>query len=337
MNTHLETPGGGIVIFKGMRDQTAESIKSLEGYDYAWVEEAQSLSQRSLDLLRPTIRKEGSQLWFSWNPTDEQDPVDAFFRADSRPPGSIAVRVSYNDNPHFPDVLRRDLEWDKVHSPEKYAHVWGGGYRQMSEASVFRNWRINDVLAEPAPDTTFYLGGDWGFATDPTAAVRLYVPQPRKLVIDREVYEVGCEIEDTPSLFDSLLCDGLCPPQPNRAKCTRPTHGWAQRWPLIADSARPETISYMKGHKYPKIEASVKGPNSVEEGVSFLQSYEIEVDPRCVNVINELTYYRYKVDPHTGKVLPIIVDANNHTLDAARYAIEPLRRRKRAAAKVGLL
>lgn len=323
MNTHIETPGGGIIIFKGMRDQTAESIKSLEGYDVAWVEEAQSLSQTSLELLRPTIRKDASQLWFSWNPTDVTDPVDALFRDGAPPPGTVAVQVSYLDNPLFPEVLRRDLEWDKARSPEKYAHVWGGGYRKMSEAAVFRNWKVNDQLGEPEANTSFYLGGDWGFSTDPTAGVRLYVPGERRLVIDREVYEVGCEIEDTPSLFDSLLCDGLCPQE--RAKCQRPTHGWARRWPLIADNARPETISYMQRHGYPKLEASHKGQNSVEEGIVFMQSYDIEVHPRCLNVINELTYYSYKVDAHTGKVLPILVDANNHTIDASRYALEPLR------------
>jgi phage terminase large subunit len=323
MTTHIETPGDGIIIFKGMRDQTAESIKSLEGYDYAWVEEAQSLSQTSLDLLRPTIRKEGSQLWFSWNPTDVQDPVDVLFRSGDPPPGAVAVQVSYLDNPYFPEVLRRDLEWDKARSPDKFEHVWGGGYRKISEATVFRNWQINDALGEPPEGTTFYLGGDWGFSTDPTAGLRLYVPQPRKLVIDREVYQVGCEIEDTPSLFDSLLCDGLCPLE--RDKCERPTHRWARQWPLIADSARPETISYLKRHGYPKIEASHKGPNSVEEGIVFMQGYDIEVHPRCVNVINELTYYRYKVDKHTGKVLPVLVDEGNHTIDASRYALEPLR------------
>lgn len=323
MTTHIETPGDGIIIFKGMREQTAESIKSLEGYDFAWVEEAQSLSQTSLDLLRPTIRKDGSQLWFSWNPTDVTDPVDVLFRSGDPPPGTVSVQVSYRDNPYFPQVLRRDLEWDLARSPDKYKHVWDGGYRQMSEATVFRNWRVNDRLGDPPHDSTFYLGGDWGFSVDPTAAVRIYVPSERKLVIDREVYEVGCEIEDTPSLFDSLLCEGLCPQE--RDKCERPTHRWARQWPMIADSARPETISYVKRHGYPKLEPSKKGPNSVEEGVIFLQGYDIEVHPRCTNVINELTYYSYKVDKHTGKVLPELVDGNNHTIDASRYALEPLR------------
>ena len=95
----IKTPHGGLIIFQGMQNHTADSIKSLEGYDIAWVEEAQTLSQRSLDLLRPTIRKPGSELWFSWNPNLEGDPVDKLLRGDNPPPGSIVVQANYKDNP----------------------------------------------------------------------------------------------------------------------------------------------------------------------------------------------------------------------------------------------
>ena len=104
LHTHIETPGGGIITFQGMQNHTAESVKSLEGYDGAWVEEAQSLSQRSLDLLRPTIRKEGSEIWFSWNPRNATDPVDVLLRGKHTPPDAIVRRVNYVDNPWFPVV-----------------------------------------------------------------------------------------------------------------------------------------------------------------------------------------------------------------------------------------
>lgn len=74
------TPGGGIILFYGMQDHTAESVKSLEGFDWAWWEEAQTASSRSFEMLRPTIRAPGSKIWCSWNPRSEADPVDAFFR-----------------------------------------------------------------------------------------------------------------------------------------------------------------------------------------------------------------------------------------------------------------
>ncbi len=121
-----------------MQNHTAESIKSLEGYDIAWVEEAQALSIRSLDLLRPTIRKPGSELWFSWNPTRADDPVDALFRAGTPPPGSLLAPVKYSDNPHFPEVLRVEMEWDRARDPDKHQHVWLGGYQTFSETRVFR-------------------------------------------------------------------------------------------------------------------------------------------------------------------------------------------------------
>lgn len=120
--------GTGKIIFAGMQNHTADSIKSLEGYDRAWVEEAQSLSQRSLDLLRPTIRKPGSELWFTWNPTHPNDPIDVLLRTGKRPPDSIVVEVNWQDNPWFPGVLRKEKDFDRANDPEKYAHVWEGAY-----------------------------------------------------------------------------------------------------------------------------------------------------------------------------------------------------------------
>jgi phage terminase large subunit len=107
LNTHIETPGGGIIIFQGMQAHTAESIKSLEGYHRAWVEEAQNFSARSLKLLRPTIREKDSEIWFSWNPAKVTDPVDNFLRP-TPPPDAIVVKANYQDNPFFPDVLRKE-------------------------------------------------------------------------------------------------------------------------------------------------------------------------------------------------------------------------------------
>jgi phage terminase large subunit len=105
-DAQIKSTHGGLIMFQGMQNHTAESIKSLEGFDIAWVEEAQSLSQRSLDLLRPTIRKPGSELWFSWNPRESTDPVDALLRGDEPPPGAVVVEANYMDNPWLPDELR---------------------------------------------------------------------------------------------------------------------------------------------------------------------------------------------------------------------------------------
>lgn len=302
----IRSKHGGIIIFDGLANHTAESIKSLEGFDEAWVEEAQSLSQRSLDILRPTIRKPGSTLIFTWNPRYETDPIDALLRGNKPPPDSIIVEANYTDNPFFPDVLRNEMLYDRERDPEKYAHVWLGKYLQNAQARVFKNWRIEEC--EPPPGVVFRMGADFGFSIDPSCLVRCWI-EGRNLYIDYEAYQLGCEIDRLPDLFMSV-------PE-------------AERWPLVADSSRPETISYLRNHGFPKILAAVKGARSVEEGVEFLKSYNMIVHPRCKHLIDELTLYSYKVDPLTDRVLPVLADKDNHCLDALRYACEGVRRAKK--------
>jgi len=300
--------GSGIIIFQGMQNHTSDSIKSLEGYDCAWVEEAQSLSQRSLDLLRPTIRKEGSELWFTWNPSQNSDPVDHLLRGDKPPPDATVIEVNYKDNPWFPDVLRAEMEYDRGRDYEKYEHVWLGKYLQNSSTRVFKNWTVEEF--ETPVDATLRFGADWGFATDPTVLIRCFI-EGRTLYVDHEAYMVGCEIVNTPELFFQI-------PE-------------SERWPIVADSARPETISYMRSHGFPKIMAAVKGPKSLEEGVEWLKSYDIVVHPRCQHTIDELTMYSYKKDALTDAVLPVLEDKDNHLIDALRYACESVRRTQKAS------
>lgn len=301
--SQIKTPKGGRIIFQGMQNHTADSIKSLEGYDIAWVEEAQSLSQRSLDLLRPTIRKQGSEIWFSWNPNLASDPVDVLLRGENPPPDSVVVKANWSDNPYLPGVLRADLEYDQRRDPDKYAHIWLGEYQRNSEARVFRNWTIEEFTRPKG--TVHRFGADWGFSIDPSVLVRCDIDGNR-LYVDYEAYMIGCEIVNLPELFFSV-------PE-------------SEKWPITADSARPETISYMMRNGFPKIHPAVKGARSLEEGIEFLRSFDIVVHPRCTHVIDELTMYSYKTDPLTGKVIPILEDKNNHCIDALRYACEGARR-----------
>ena len=195
------TPHGGMILFQGMQNHTADSIKSLEGYDVAWVEEAQSLSQRSLDLLRPTIRKQGSELWFSWNPNEASDPVDALLRGEKPPPGAIVVQANYMDNPWLPNELRVEIDYDRTRDPDKFAHVWLGDYVRNSESRVFRNWSVEEFDA-PA-GTVFRFGADWGFSIDPSVLIRCYI-DGRRLYVDHEAYMIGCEIDQLGDLFDRV-------------------------------------------------------------------------------------------------------------------------------------
>lgn len=157
LNTHIEGPHGGVIVFQGMQDHTAESIKSLEGFDIAWVEEAQSLSQTSLTLLRPTIRKSGSELWFSWNPARKTDPVDALLRGPTPPTGAVIVQANWSDNPWLPAELEQERQDDERDRPDNYDHVWDGGYKKVTEGAYFasdltkakREGRIGHVAPDP--------------------------------------------------------------------------------------------------------------------------------------------------------------------------------------------
>jgi phage terminase large subunit len=297
---------GSVAIFRGMQNHTAATIKSLEGFDVAWWEEAQTASQMSLDLLVPTIRKPGSELWFSWNPQQENDPIDQFLRV-SPPDEAVVRQINWSDNPWFPDELRRDMERDRERQPDKYLHVWEGRYQTLSEARVFRNWRIGEE--KPPINAVWHYGADFGFAQDATAGVRCCLIGDTKLYVDAEVYEVGVPTDALPAFFARL-------PE-------------ARQWQMTADNARPETIDYCKRNGLPKMRPTRKGKGSVEDGISFLQGLDIVVHPRCANLVRELGSYSYRIDKRTGAILPMVEDGNDHLIDALRYACERLHRKGR--------
>lgn len=315
-------PNESLFIFRGLKNHTASSIKSLEGFNRAWFEEAQTLTQRSLDLAIPTFRS-GSQLRFSWNPDEPTDPVDVLFRSNKGDPDFCHVHVDYRDNPWFPEELRRDMDRDRRRDIDKYNHVWLGKYQKNSEARVFKNWEVSSF--ETPADAMFLHGADWGYSVDPTVLVRCftgkwvngkpaYDPNGLQLFIDHECYRIGVEIEDTPRFFDGL---------------DRENSAVARDWPIIADSANPQTISYLKRHGYPLIRPSVKGPGSIKEGITFLQSYDIIVHPRCRHVQDELQHFCYKIDPKTKLVTNVLMETKNHVIDSLRYAVEPVRKPSR--------
>ena len=158
----IKTPGDGLIIFQGMQDHTADSIKSLEGFHRAWVEEAQSLSPLSMQLLRPTIRWESprlglkSEMHFSWNPRRKVDPVDRLLRSDA-PTGSQVVRANWSDNPWFPSVLEAERQDCLRTTPEQYDHIWEGGYATVNAGAYYAaaiqlaksEGRIGRVAADP--------------------------------------------------------------------------------------------------------------------------------------------------------------------------------------------
>src|SRR6266481_1386313 len=239
----------------------------------------------------------------SWNPNKETDPIDSLLRGENPPPGAIVVNVNYKDNPWLPEELKNELEYDKRRDPDKYAHIWLGEYQRNSEARVFKNWKVEEF--ERPTGTIFRFGADWGFSIDPSVLIRCSI-EGNAIYVDYEAYQVGCEIVNLPTLFTSI---------PD-----------AERWPIIADSARPETISHLKRHGFPRIQAAIKGARSLEEGVEFIKSFDLIIHQRCKHLIDELTLYCYKTDPLTNAVIPILADKHNHCIDALRYACEAVRR-----------
>ena len=340
LSTDKEIRGanGTIFVFHGLH-RNENGIRSVEGVTLCWVEEARFVSQDSLDALIPTIRQPGSEIWWSYNPKQPDDPVDELFRGSAGPPpGSIVVEVQYYDNPWFPDVLARDMEYDRRRDEDKYRHIWLGQYLQRSEAKVFKNWKVRPF--EVPEDAILRSGADWGFSIDPTVLVQAFIgswsgeaweseavadPNGNVLFVPFEAYEVGCEIDDTPALFAGDDVE-MAPSQRRwENRFNKPGVPGARRWKIIADSARPEIISHLKRRGF-NIEPAKKGAGSVEEGVTFLQNYDICVHPRCTHVADELATYSYKVDKQTNEVLPVLADTDNHTIDALRYALEAVRK-----------
>lgn len=161
LTDQIITPGDGVIIFQGMQDHTAESIKSLEGFHVAWAEEAQTLSARSLELLRPTIRAPASELWFSWNPRSKADAVDRFFRGPMPPEDAIIRKINYTDNKLFPAELDADRLHDYRASPDRYAHTWLGAYEPEAQGAIWTRQMIDDNrLTEMPPMDRILVGVD---------------------------------------------------------------------------------------------------------------------------------------------------------------------------------
>lgn len=295
-------------IFTGLR-HNLDSIKSKARIWVCWIDEAESVSEQAYLKLVPTVRDEGSELWITWNPERDGSATDQRFRKQP-PENGLFVEMNYWDNPFFPATLDAERREDQRRlDPATYAHVWEGAYLENSDAQVLAGKvRVDEFT--PGDDWSGpYYGVDWGFAKDPTAGVKCWIHEGR-LFIEHEAHKTGLEIDATPAYLISKL--------PGIAEHVS-----------RADNARPETISHCQRNGLPRMEAAPKWAGSVEDGVAHLRGYqEIVVHPRCREFIRESRLYSYAVDRLTGDVLPKIVDAHNHAIDATRYSLSPLIRRE---------
>jgi phage terminase large subunit len=309
---------GTEILFEGLRYNT-NRVKSLEGIDICWVEEAESVSKDSWDILIPTIRKTGSEIWISFNPDLEDDPTYERFVI-KNPPNAIVRKVGWEDNPWFPEELREEKDYLYSVDPEAAEHVWGGMPRKSTEAQILHGkYRVEAF--EPQSDWIGPLyGADFGFAEDPAALVELYIARAKgkfqrvsqgQLYVRRESWKIRLDNHKIVPYW-------------------RQTVREIGRQIIRADSSRPETISYLRQHGLPRIVPVYKWPGSIEDGIGYLRGYEsIIIHPDCKHAVQEAKLWSYMVDKKTNEILPEVLDKHNHIWDAVRYALQPMIRMKR--------
>lgn len=304
---------GSQFLFEGLRYNIGK-IKSLEGIDICWVEEAEFITDASWKVLVPTIRKEDSEIWVTFNPDEETDATYQRFVANPPPDTWVHHSTSW-DNPWLTRELEAERDYAYKVDPDSADHVWGGQCRKISHAQILKGkWFVEEF--EPGEGWQGpYQGADFGFSEDPAAAIRAYVHE-RVLYVRNEMYRFHLEIDHYKGATVTSIPD-------------------FDRYVTRADSSRPDSISYLRRHGLPRIVGAKKGPNSIEDGIAHLRSYErIVIHPSCKHFQDEAKHYSYEVDEKSGDVLPDIIDKWNHLMDSLRYAVEPLIKPKR---RVGLV
>lgn len=316
----LRGRNGTDFVFKGLRHNIKE-VKSTEDIDICWVEEAQNVSELSWRTLIPTIRAPGSEIWVTFNPDTADDPTYKRFVLNP-PPDTVLTKVNWNRNPWLSKELNDERLYLMRVDPDAYANVWGGEPVSYSSAQIFsEKWSVDRF--EPGEDWDGpYYGADWGFSTDPTTLVKVWI-HGRKLYIEREMWRVKLELDNIAGEFYRVMGEGDIQ---------------FKKRLIRADQSRPDTISKVRstplndrmGSFKLRVMGAEKWPGSVEEGITFLRSFEeIIIHERCTHAQFEARNYKHKVDRLTEDVLPDIVDKHNHIWDGVRYALQPMIRNRR--------
>ena len=312
---------GTTIIFEGLR-YNVNRVKSLEGIDICWVEEAESVTKDSWEILIPTIRKPGSQIWISFNPDLEEDATYQRFVV-NQPPSATVIKVGWQNNPWFPDTLAEERDYLYRVDPEAAENVWGGFPKKSSDAQILKDkWHVEAFTpkkSDPRWLGPFY-GADFGFAEDPTTCVECWIFRDPKfgkgsqgeLYIRRESWKLRLDIHRITRAWYPVFSRHLS------ASLIR------------ADSSRPETISYLRQHGLRNMRSVFKWQGSVEDGIAFLRGFErIVIHPDCPKTREEARLWSYKVDAQTQEILAKVVDKHNHCWDAVRYALQPMIRARK--------
>lgn len=291
LDTEIRGPDGSLIVFKGMQSYNAMNIKSLEGYDIAWIEEAQTLTQHSLDLLRPTLRREGSELWFSWNPRFKTDPVDIFFRKNP-PPDAVSVLINWRDNPWFPDVLYREMAHDFAVDEDKAEHIWNGAYGS-SQGAILARWvnkaeregRVSDDIVYDPAGAGIEVSSDIGFRD--TAAWWYWQRLPGGFNVLKYEGASGLDADDWIPLIQKNLTDmgaklsRIWLPHDARAKTFQSKHTTAEKFLTGFGAGRVDVVPQSK--KLDQISAArailpkcAFNATACEEGLDGLRAWEYE-------------------------------------------------------------
>ena len=322
-------------IFKGTRANVLE-IKSMEGVDICWVEEGQSMTLYSWQILDNTLRSRPGcpepYFLISLNPETGKTPFEERIEkaeevAGPSPSGAyldgqwLLVKVGWEDNPWFTAMDNKRRLEQLAHHPEMYDWTWNGLPLRLTAATIFDRNVVYDRIFEAPPRTEFRFGVDWGFKPDPTCMIRCFIRDcdldgnPGEcLYVDYEAYAKGIELDDYPVFFGGGVSSRNFAEWPGVPEC--------RNWPIKADSARPELISYTARMGF-AIRKAAKWDGSVKDGIAHLKGFKrIYIHPRCPRVAKDFRLYSMKVDPQTNDVLPIILDKDNHGPDAVRYALD---------------
>lgn len=296
-NSIINKINGSDFLFKGLWNNE-QSIKSIEGIDIAWVEEAQTVSEKSLEVLTPTVRKDGSQLIYTYNRLLEEDPVHKRLVMEGRP-NTLIINVNYDIALKYgwmPDVIRLEMEDDKEKRPALYKHKWlGEPYNQ--ERKIYRDWNIIDEIPHEARLERY--GMDFGYSNDPTAIVAIY-KYNGGFILDEICYQKRLSNKQIADIFNN---------QPKSL--------------VIADSAEPKSIDEIMSYGV-SILGSTKGQGSVLQGIQYVQDQRISLTKRSINGIREYNNFLWKVDKD-GKIINEPEHTFKHFMDAVSYGMNDLR------------
>lgn len=305
MQIHL--PNGSSFIFKGIDDP--EKIKSIHGIDDIMLEEATEFTKDDFTQLNLRLRskKPNLQIILMFNPVSKQNWVYKTFFAQAPPDNTIVIKTTWLDNKFLPKAYIEALEDMKRTNPTYYQIYALGEFASLGKL-VYTNWKIQERKPNALVKRGYkYLFGlDFGYTNDPTAfIVALVNPETKKMYLHREHYERGMLNSD---IADMVIKMGY--------KNER----------ITADSSEPKSIKELKKLGLQKIRGARKGKDSILNGIQYIQQYDIEVSPRCTNLIAELENYTWQKDKESGEYINKPIDDFNHLMDALRYALEELTR-----------